>query len=126
MPSGVGVEIIIVVALLVVLAAAFVAGLRLRGRPEVPAPAAAPPTGLSARVREVFAGGRATDAEWERLERALIQADAGAKASRDVVRRVRDRYRPGADPAELLAAEIAGTFQADPGLELPERAVVMV
>jgi fused signal recognition particle receptor len=121
------VELIIVLALLVVLAAAFVMALRLRGRPEAPVVAPSVPSGLSARVRELFKGGRATDADWERLERALIQADAGPKAARDIVRRVRDRFQPGADAAELLAGEIAETFEGDPGLALPgELAVVMV
>ena len=128
MPSGVGVEIIIVVALLVVLVAAFVVGLRLRGRPEAPATAAArAPAGLAARIRDVFKGDRVTDEDWERLERALIQADAGPKASRDIVRRVRDRYEPGTDPQDLLVAELAGRFEGDPGLSLPgPLAVVLV
>jgi fused signal recognition particle receptor len=128
MPTGVGVEIIIVVALLVVLVAAFVVGLRLRGRPE--APAAAPvavPTGLAARVRDLFKGERVTDTDWERLERALIQADAGTKAARDIVRRVRGRYEPGSDPQDLLVAELAGRFEGDPSLSLPgPLAMVMV
>jgi fused signal recognition particle receptor len=127
MPSGVGVELIIVVGLLLVLAAAFVVGLKLRGRPEAPAAAPPAPSGLSARVRDLFKGGRVTDADWERLERVLIQADTGPKAARDIVRRVRDRFEPGADAAELLAGEIAGTFEGDPGLALPgELAIVMV
>jgi fused signal recognition particle receptor len=120
MPSGVGVEIIIVAALLVVLVAVFVVGLRLRRRPEVPAaePAKAP-TGLAARLRDLFKGERITDTDWERLERALVQADAGTKAARDIVRRIRDRYQPGSDPQDLLVAELAGRFEGDPGLSLP-------
>jgi len=128
MPSGVGVEIIIILVLLVALVAIFLAGLRLRGRKEPPA--AAPPkapTGLAARVRELFKGERVTDADWERLERALIQADAGTKAAREIVRRVRDRYGPRADAEDLLVAEVAGRFEGDPGLSLPgPLAVVMV
>jgi fused signal recognition particle receptor len=128
MPSGVGVEIIIVVALLVVLVAAFVVGLRLRGRPEAPAPGrVAAPTGLAARIRDLFKDERVTDADWERLERALIQADAGTKAARDIVRRVRGRYEPGSDPTDLLVTELAGRFEGDPGLSLPgPLAIVMV
>src|SRR5688572_5025627 len=108
MPSGVGVELIIVIGLLIVLGAAFVVGLRLRGRPEAPIGAPPSSSGLAGRVRDLFKGGGATDADWERLERALIQADAGPKAARDIVRRVRDRFEPGAGPAELLTGEIAG------------------
>jgi fused signal recognition particle receptor len=128
MPSGVGVEIIIVVALVVALVAIFLAGLRLRGRKEVPAVAPPKaPTGLAARVRDLFKGERVTDADWERLERALIQADAGTKAAREIVRRVRDRYEPRADAEDLLVAEVAGRFEGDPGLSLPgPLAVVMV
>jgi fused signal recognition particle receptor len=127
MPSGVGVEIIVVVALVVALVAIFLVGLRLRGRPEAPTAAPAKvPTRLAARVREVFKGERVTDADWERLERALIQADAGTKAARDIVRRVRDRYEPRADAEDLLVAEIAGRFEGDPGLSLPGPLAVVV
>jgi fused signal recognition particle receptor len=128
MPSGVGVEIVVVVALLVILIAAFMVGLRLRGRPEVPAAAPArAPTDLAARVHDLFKGERVTDADWERLERALVQADAGTKAAREIVRRVRDRYEPGTDPQDLLVAELAERFEGDPGLSLPgPLAIVMV
>ncbi|MGH2682593.1 MAG: signal recognition particle-docking protein FtsY [Actinomycetota bacterium] len=120
-------EIIIVVALLVVLVAVFVVGLRLRGRPEVSVAEPAVPTGLAARMRDLFKGDRVTDADWERLERALVQADAGTKAARDIVRRVRDRYEPGSDPQDLLVAELAAKFEGDPGLSLPgPLAIVMV
>jgi fused signal recognition particle receptor len=128
MPSGVGVELIIVVALVVAMVGIFLLGLRLRGRPEVPATAPAKaPSALAARVRDLIKGERVTDADWERLERALIQADAGTKASREIVRRVRDRYEPGSDAEDLLVAEVAGRFEGDPGLSLPgPLAVVMV
>jgi fused signal recognition particle receptor len=128
MPSGVGVELIIVVALVVAMVGIFLLGLRLRGRPEVPATAPAKaPSALAARVRDLIKGERVTDADWERLERALIQADAGTKASREIVRRVRDRYEPGSDAEDLLVAEVAGRFEGDPGLSLPgPLTVVMV
>jgi fused signal recognition particle receptor len=127
MPSGVGLEIVVVAVLVLFLAAVFVAGLRLRARPEAPAAPTRAPAGLAARVQEIFKGDRVTDADWERLERALIQADAGTKAARDIIRRVRDRYERGADPEDILVAELAERFAGDPGLALPgPLALVMV
>jgi fused signal recognition particle receptor len=37
-----------------------------------------------------------------------------------VVTRARERYEPGQDPRVLLAEEVAGIFEGDPGFSLPE------
>jgi fused signal recognition particle receptor len=83
------------------------------------APAAPPATaipvapGLADRVRSLFSGGGTTEETWKGLEDALIRADVGPKASASIVGRVRDAYRPPADPAQVVAAEVARTFDGD-------------
>ncbi len=89
-------------------------------------PAAAPPrvpvadrahplraAGLADRVRSLFLGGTADEDTWRGLEEALIRADVGAKASKSLVQRVREAYRPGADPVELLIQEVTRIFEKD-------------
>ena len=110
--------------------------------PEIPAPTATPEpaveraeleaaiprtVGMAARIRNMFARG-ATDVTWKELEEALIRADVGAKASADVVARVREAYRPPADPAEVVMGEVAEVFAGDPSWRAPEGdpAVIMV
>ena len=136
MPSGVGLEILIVLALVVVLAAAVVL-VRVRGRVKplrapkppppkapkppptepAPAPARAPVAepevrGLGGRVRALL--GRAPRPEaWPALEDLLVRADVGPAAAARLVERVRDRFEPGVDAAELLAEEIAAGFAGD-------------
>jgi fused signal recognition particle receptor len=83
--------------------------------------------GMAARIRGMFARG-VTDETWKELEEALIRADVGARASADVVTRVREAYRPPADPAEVVMREVAGVFAGDEPWGVPEGtpAVIMV
>jgi fused signal recognition particle receptor len=86
---------------------------------KAPAPGVVlPATGLGGRIRSLFARG-VTDQTWQGLEEALIRADVGAKAAADVVERVRAAYRPPADPAAIVADEVAAVFRGDPTWELP-------
>src|SRR5438309_2244939 len=103
--------------------------------PELTAPPAVPPElrvpvreGLGARIRGLFAGKAPTEEEWRRLEEVLVRADVGPHAAKTIVGRVRDRYRGGDDPAQLLAEEIADVLAGDPALNVePGRlSVVMV
>ena len=84
--------------------------------------------GLAERVRTLFRGGEATGESWTGLEEALIRADVGPRAARAVVERVRQSWRPPADPAEALADEVAGTFRGDEPWTVPGGApgIVMV
>jgi fused signal recognition particle receptor len=97
--------------------------------PKEPARAAylPPPTGLAERVRSLFGAGTTGDT-WAELEEALIRADVGPKAAADIVNRVREAYRPPADPAEVLIQEVARTFAGDRPWEPPagEPGIVMV
>ncbi len=86
----------------------------------MPPRAAIPATaGLAGRIRSLFERG-ATEETWRGLEDALIRADVGAAAAAAIVGRVRAVYRPPADPAEVVTAEIAGTFDGDPSWEAPK------
>jgi fused signal recognition particle receptor len=89
---------------------------------------AASPAGLGARVRSLFTGREATDDTWRELEEALIRADVGPRAAGNIVNRVRASYQPPADPAEILAGEIARTFDQDERWSPPTAspAIVMV
>jgi fused signal recognition particle receptor len=126
MPSGVGLELILVFGLLVLVAVAFVVGRRLREQP-LPAEPRRRRAVLADRVRRVVGKDRLTDEDWAWLEEGLIRADAGRKSASEIVTRVRERYEPGRDPRALLAEEIAGVFGGDPRFDLPQGlAVVMV
>jgi len=83
-----------------------------------PQPAAPPTAGLAGRIRSLFERG-ATEETWRRLEDALVRADVGAAAAAAIVARVRAAYRPPADPAEVVTAEIAAAFDGDPSWEAP-------
>ncbi len=48
-------------------------------------------SGLGARLRAVFGGGRAGTVEWEEAEEALIGADLGPQLAADVVAAARER-----------------------------------
>jgi fused signal recognition particle receptor len=89
---------------------------------------APPSTGLAQRIRFLLGAGQATEETWRGVEEALIRADLGPKAAGAVVARVREAYRPPADPAEVVATEIAAVFAADPTWEPPkgEPGIVMV
>jgi fused signal recognition particle receptor len=90
-------------------------------RPE-PAPAPAKPArrpaftvapqGLGDRIRGLFRGG-VTEETWLQLQETLIRADVGPKASSALVEKVRESYKSGADPAALVADEVAGLFAGD-------------
>jgi fused signal recognition particle receptor len=84
--------------------------------------------GLADRVRTLFRGGQAGEEEWRELEEALIRADVGPKAATAIVERVRGAYRPPADPAEVLANEVAAAFDGDDPWTLPKGSpgIVMV
>src|SRR5437762_10229393 len=90
---------------------------RRPGAPPSKAPAAPPEIpvarGLGDRIRAMFGAGAGEDA-WQALEDALIRADVGAGAAAAIVARVRESYRPPSDPAEVVAQEIARTFDGDP------------
>src|SRR5207249_3744178 len=66
--------------------------------------------GLAGRIRSLFVRG-VTDDTWRELEEALIRSDVGAKAASAIVGRVRRSYRPPADPADVVAAEIVAGFE---------------
>jgi fused signal recognition particle receptor len=69
-----------------------------------------------------------TEETWKELEDTLIRADVGARAAADVVLRVRSVYEPPADPAEVVADEVAGVFGTDAPWRAPagQPGVVMV
>ncbi len=85
--------------------------------------------GLGDRIRSLFGAGPSEDA-WRALEDALIRADVGPKGATDVVARVRQAYRPPADPAVVVADQIAAVFGQDPPWTVPSAegrpAVIMV
>ena len=125
MPSGAGIWVIVVVALLVVLALAFVLGRRWRRRPPPERPRRR--EGLGRWARALAGKAEPTDEDWRALEEALIRADAGPAAAAAVIERVRGRWEPGADPEALLIDEVAGVFDGDKPFRLPRRlSVVMV
>jgi fused signal recognition particle receptor len=126
MPAGVGIELIVLFAILALLVLAFVLGRRWRRLPP-PQPGRGRREGLGARVRALVTTERPTEEDWRWLEEGLIRADAGPSASREIVARVRGRWEPGRDPAETLREEIAAMFSGDPGLNTPDGlAVIMV
>jgi fused signal recognition particle receptor len=131
-------SVAITIALIVLLlaAAGLVGGMVLRKRSELPRSLDAPPqapapqraprtTGLGARLRDLL-GSVPGDEEWARLEEALIRADVGARAAADLVGRVRQRFTPSTDPAELLRAEIVSLLGPDAALELPDDRLAVV
>jgi fused signal recognition particle receptor len=125
-PAGVGLELILAFVLILLLVAAFVVGRRLRAAPE-PAPRApGRREGLAARLRALVGKREITAEDWRALQEALVRADAGPKAARDVVTRVKGRYEPGSDPVRLVSEEIAGIFKDDPALSVPDGLAVMM
>ncbi len=86
--------------------------------PSTPAPALEVPTGgLGQRVRALFGGG-VSDVTWKELEELLVKADVGPRGSADLVRRVRDVFEPGGDPAKVLRREIVAVLGPDEQLHL--------
>src|SRR5207253_963036 len=86
------------------------------------------PTGLGERIRALFDRGADSEETWRALEEALVRADVGPAASARIVERVRESYTRGADPAALVAGEVARTFDEEPGWRLRSGspAVIMV
>ena len=84
--------------------------------------------GLAARIRSLFRVGEVTDETWQALEDALVRADVGPTASAGIVRRVRESFQPGSDPAELVRREVVRTFEGDSPWAPPSGApgVIMV
>jgi len=102
------------------------------GGPDIEAPssAAAPDVaggGLGSRVRALFGSG-VSDTTWNGLEDLLIKADVGPRGSADLVRRVRDGYEPGTDPADVLRSEVLDVLGPDEDLHLArgKLAVILV
>ncbi len=98
------------------------------GRAGTPAPVAEPPPppsadggfraeGLGTKVRAVFSRGGGD--VWKDLEDVLLRADVGPTGTRDLVDRVKARYRPGEDPAALLHDEVLSVLGTDEALHLP-------
>ena len=86
--------------------------------PSTPAPALeVPPGGLGQRVRALFGDG-VSDVTWKELEELLVKADVGPRGSADLVRRVRDGFEPGGDPAEVLRREVVAVLGPDEQLHL--------
>jgi fused signal recognition particle receptor len=126
-PSGIGLELLIVLALLVLLIAGVLVTRALRGRaPEEAAPQVRRREGLAGWVRSLAGRSEVTDEDWARLEEVLVKADAGPSAAREVMTRVRERFEPGQDPAELLVDEIAAVFEGDGPRPLPKGLVVIL
>jgi fused signal recognition particle receptor len=83
--------------------------------------------GLGSRVRALFGSG-VSDTTWNGLEDLLIKADVGPRGSADLVRRVRDGYEPGTDPADVLRTEVLDVLGPDEDLHLArgKLAVILV
>jgi fused signal recognition particle receptor len=132
---------VVAILVLVALAVLLVYLLRVRSRamrtfeadarasgPKASAPASVRgPTGLGSRLQGLL-GRVPGDEEWQRLEETLIRADVGGMGAVDLVARVRARFDPDGDPAELLREEIVNILGPDEGLALAgdRLAVVLV
>jgi fused signal recognition particle receptor len=126
MPSGVGLEVVLVFVLLAMLVVALFVGRRLRERP-IPVAPRRKGAGLASRLGRLAGKERLTDEDWRWLEETLVRADTGRRAAAEVVTRVRERYDSGQDPVDLLAQEVEHVFAGDAPLSLPDDlAVVMV
>src|SRR5918912_1051531 len=68
-----------------------------------------------------------SEADWERLEEALIMGDVGVRATAELVQRLEARGEGVADNLnEALAEEVADLFGEPPRLELSQRPTVML
>lgn len=126
--------LVLLVALAALAAVLVAAALVVRARRAAPppssraagtgaAPAAGTPSGregLGGRIRSLFGGGELGDRDWGELETLLIKADVGPTTAARIVRDVRERWRSGADPADLVADEIVTLLDGqDVELHLP-------
>jgi fused signal recognition particle receptor len=124
--AGIGLELLLVVGLLLLILAGVLVSRTMRRRPPETVVRPTRREGLGGWLRSV-AGARVSDEDWDRLEEALVRADTGPAAAREIVTRVRERYEPGQDPEALLVEEIAGIFEGDGPSPLPKGlAVIMV
>jgi len=72
-------------------------------------------SGLGARLRAVFGGGRAGTVEWDEAEEALMGADLGPQLTLDVIAAAQARAtRDQALPTDALAAELRSRLAAAP------------
>ncbi len=84
------------------------------------APVSARAEGLAGRIRTLLAGAPGEEA-WRRLEELLVRADVGPRTAARIVADLRERHRPGEDPAALLVEEVAALLAGeDVELHLPE------
>jgi fused signal recognition particle receptor len=72
--------------------------------------------GLASRVRSAVAAG---DPRWTELQEILLRADVGPLGANDLVRRVREAYAPGTDPARILEEQIVHVLGDGSDLNLP-------
>jgi fused signal recognition particle receptor len=124
MPAGVGLELLLVILLFGLLVVAFLVGRRLRAAPIEELRQRREP--LGARIRSLVGKDRVSEGDWRALEQAMIRADAGRPAAREILTRVRERYEPGMDPSGLLVEEITSVFEGDPPWRLPARQLLVV
>jgi len=72
-------------------------------------------SGLGARLRAVFGGGRAGTVEWDEAEEALMGADLGPQLTLEVIAAAQARAtRDQALPTDALAAELRSRLAAAP------------
>jgi fused signal recognition particle receptor len=72
---------------------------------------------LGPRVRALFGNG-VSEVTWKGLEELLIKADVGPRGATDLVKRVRDGFEPGTDPASVLRDEVIAVLGSDEALHL--------
>ena len=93
--------------------------------PQVFAPSAKNEGGLGSRVRSLFGQG-VSESTWSELEDLLIRADLGPTAAAELVQRVRDDFKTGQDPAQLLQADVVSVLGDDPPLHLAQEGLSVV
>ena len=93
--------------------------------PQVIAPSAKNEGGLGSRVRSLFGQG-VSESTWSELEDLLIRADLGPTAAAELVQRVRDDFKTGQDPAQLLQADVVSVLGDDPPLQLAQEGLSVV
>lgn len=81
--------------------------------------------GLGPRVRALFGTG-VSDVTWKELEDLLIKADVGPRGAADLVRRVRDGFEPGADPAAVLRHEVLEVLGPDQELHIAREKLAVI
>jgi signal recognition particle-docking protein FtsY len=75
--------------------------------------------GLGAKVKGLFHGA-VEDDTWKQLEDLLLRADLGPAAASDLVARVREDYRHGANPVQLVHGEVVALLGPDEPLHLAD------